>query len=101
MWRLQWEREWREARKKRFFSVKNNIHGVNIDLAAMAKMQVGGGLKKKDQNLKKIKTKKNCFTLGFDPGFTKLLLRNSTQDTVSNKKIKLKVIIFKDYTSKN
>ncbi len=68
---------------------KNNIHGVNVDLAAMAKMQVGGNLKKKDQNAKKLKTKKNCFVLGFDPGFTKLLLRNSVNELSHSKKIKI------------
>lgn len=62
---------------------------MNIDLAAMAKMQVGGNLKKRDQNIKKLKTKKNCFVLGFDPGFTKLLLRNSVSGQSNNRKIKI------------
>jgi len=91
MWRLQWEREWRDARKKRFMASKNNIHSVNVDLAAMAKMQVGGSLKKKDQSVKKTKVKKNCFVLGFDPGFTKLLLRNSVNEQSHNRKVKIVV----------
>ena len=70
-------------------AVKNNVHGVNVDLASMAKMQVGGSLKKKDQNVKKVKSKKNCFVLGFDPGFTKLLLRNSMNEQSQNRKVKI------------
>lgn len=101
MWRLQWEREWRDARKKRLVSTRSNIHGVNIDLVSMSKMQVGGSLKKKDQLVKKTKTKKNCFTLGFDPGFTKLLLKNFSQDQTIQKRGKLKIIIFENQISLN
>ena len=61
---------------------KNLKNNFKIDLLAMSKLQIDVISKKKDSSKSK-KSKKNIFTLGFDPGFTKSVLKQNT-------KIKLK-----------
>lgn len=75
MWRLQWGHEWLEARRKRLNSSKNIKNLPKIDLLSMSKLQVGSFGKK--EKTKKKKQTKNSLTLGFDPGFTKLLVKNN------------------------
>ena len=76
MWRAQWGSEWFEARRKRINTQKNARNAVKIDLLAMSKLQIDSYSKNKDVNKLK-KQKRNVFTLGFDSGFTKQVLKNS------------------------
>lgn len=74
MWRLQWGSEWREAKKKRLAVQKNAHVQPKIDLAAMAKINLGVVSEHSKNQTKAKQRKKGSFTLGFDPGFTKNLL---------------------------
>lgn len=84
MWRLQWGNEWKIARKKRLNSSKNIKNDLKIDIVSMSKLQVDSFGKNSDKN-KKIKKSKNTHTLGFDPGFTKLLLKKNLLSSKSKK----------------
>ena len=74
MWKSQWEKEWYDAKQKRIKSTKNVKILPKIDLVAMSKLQLGQTSNNK-KNSKKKTQKKNVFTLGFDPGFTKDLMK--------------------------
>ena len=77
LWKLQWEQEWKEAKKKRVATLKKDAGITKIDLYSMSQGMVGNYSKKADKSKKqKSGLKKNYFTLGFDPGFTKALLKN-------------------------
>lgn len=78
LWKLQWEQEWREAKKKRLLSLKKDSSIFKVDLYSMSKGVVSG-FTKSGEKAKKQKqiVKKNYFSLGFDPGFTKALLKDS------------------------
>ena len=72
LWKIQWECEWREARKKhkKIMHDKKNTN-LQVDLQSMAKGDISGYTKRGAASKKKIyKQKKNQFTLGFDIGFT-------------------------------
>jgi len=78
LWKLQWEQEWREAKKKRLVFLKKDLNLYKIDLYSMAKGNITGFTKRGEKGKKqKQVTKKNYFSLGFDPGFTKALLKSS------------------------
>lgn len=81
MWRLQWGSEWREAKKKRLAAQKNARVSPKIDLAAMAKLNVGAGNDSSKKQNKTKQRKKGVFTLGFDPGFTKNLVNKPQTKT--------------------
>lgn len=70
LWKLQWESEWKSARKKllRYSSRPNYFY--KIDLSSVAKGHVGGSSKKSKQK------GKDYINMGFDPGFTKMLLKH-------------------------
>lgn len=90
MWKRQWDKEWVTAKKKRLMASKKNKKLINIDLPAMAKLQVSTS--RKQVTKKKRQARKNYFTLGFDPDFTKILLQQSINDVTvkSPKKLKMK-----------
>ncbi len=98
IWKLQWKKEWLQARSKRFKLMQNEHNIFKIDLNAMAKGYVDGFDRKKEiSKKKKAQLKKNVFTLGFDPGFTLFFLRpNSTLNAKDRNKIK--IIISEDET---
>lgn len=73
LWKNQWEEEWKEAKKKRLLIQKNNKSFSKIDLSSLASANVNFFSKKK-----KIDSRKNIISLGFDPGFTKNILKNSS-----------------------
>ena len=75
MWKSQWEKEWYEAKQKRIKSTKNVKNLPKIDLVAMSKLQLGQTSNNNKKNSKRKIQKKNVFTLGFDPGFTKDLMK--------------------------
>jgi len=73
-WKQQWEVEWLAAKNSRLI-FKGNINTIKIDIHAMANYQVMHPLKLKNLSKKQKQSfKKNYFSLGFDPGFTKPLL---------------------------
>lgn len=73
LWKLQWQQEWREARKSRLKQNKNKYKSEKIDLFSMSTGQINPAKKLKGKS-KKNKGAKMASTLGFDPGFTKLIL---------------------------
>lgn len=82
LWKLQWENEWKVAKKKRSSFLKKKQGLLKVNLLAIAHGQINES--KNAQNKGKQKSKNaNLFTMGFDPGFTKSLLR-------ANLKTKLK-----------
>ena len=104
LWKLQWENEWKEARKKRLVAMKSNIRVASIDLYSMSKGIVDTSSNKKAKK-KKIKNHfgKNLFTLGFDPGFAKALIKANYISNINLKKRtkqnKLTLIFNKSSTS--
>lgn len=73
-WKFQWPLEWVAARNSRL-KFKGNKNTIKIDLHAMSNYQVMHPLKLKNLSKKqKSAFKKNYFSLGFEPGFTKPLL---------------------------
>ena len=80
LWKIQWDLEWREARKKQKKTVQNKKKSSFIvELASMSKNDVSGYTRRGAAAKKKMyKQKKNQFTLGFDVGFSKnISLENS------------------------
>lgn len=78
LWKLQWAQEWRQAKKKRLMYLRKNINVYKVDLYSMSRGIVAGYTKKKDRDKKQKRIQsmqKNAFSLGFDEGFTKNLLK--------------------------
>lgn len=84
------------AKKKRNQMFKKKTASYKIDLYSMAKGQISNS----DSNLakKKKESNKNSFMLGFDPGFTKKLLKkNMTGQLFKTKKYaKVQVVLSKE-----
>jgi len=76
-WKNQWESEWARAKRKRLTTLKKSKGIYKIDLKTMASGEVR--TKKKKSKKKKDNASKNSFVLGFDPGFTKLLLKTAAK----------------------
>ena len=89
LWRIQWEHEWKSAKKRLKLSEKNSKKSpIKVDLASMAQgnIIVDNITKKKlKANRRKRTVQKNVFTLGFDPGFTKFVLKNVDDLNKQNK----------------
>jgi ribosomal protein S13 len=76
LWKVQWEKEWLLAKYSRL-RFKGHPSTMKIDLYSMANNQVMHPLKLKNLSKKQKQSfKKNYFSLGFEPGFTKTLLKN-------------------------
>ncbi len=74
LWKHQWEHEWVSA-KHSILKFKGHPKTMKIDLYSMNNYQVMHPLKLKNLSKKQKQAyKKNYFSLGFDPGFTKPLL---------------------------
>ena len=86
LWKLQWENEWKEAKKRRLISMKSGNKATTIDLNAMSKGIVNSVSTKKSKKQKKVVFNKNLFTLGFDTGFVKALIKSNYVDTNTKKK---------------
>jgi len=90
LWKIQWMNEWLSAKISRL-RFKGHANSMKIDLYSMANYQIIHPLKlKKLSKKQKQSFKKNYFSLGFDIGFTKLLLQNifhtgDNSDQSSNK----------------
>jgi len=76
LWKVQWESEWKAAKKNRL-RMQRQGGAAKADLVSMAKGNVISPQKLKKMNKKqKQALKKNSFTLGFDPGFTKKIIED-------------------------
>lgn len=74
VWRMQWYPEWLIAKRNRL-GYQGAPNTMKVDLYSMAKGQIMSPLKFKKLSKKQRQSfKKNHFTLGFDPGFTRILL---------------------------
>ena len=73
LWKIQWDLEWKEAKKKqKKITQEKKKGGVIVDLQAMSKKDISGFSRRGSAAKKKLyKQKKNQLTLGFDVGFTK------------------------------
>ncbi len=91
IWKLQWKKEWLQARSKRLKLMQNEHNMFKIDINSMAKGYIDGyDKKKKLTKKKKSQSKKNVFTLGFEPGFTLFYLRpNNSLSAKERNKIKI------------
>ncbi len=74
LWKNQWELEWIFAKKRRLVDLKRNRGFIKFDINALSKI---------NPNVKD-KKKQNLFSIGFDPGFTKIILKNNIK--LNNKK---------------
>ena len=97
LWRIQWEKDWNMAQKRlKNNQRKNQRAPIKIDLYSMAKGQVFiGNEEKKSQkkNKKKKHVPKNIFSLGFDPGFTKALIKEAVKSKYLESKTRQKDIV--------
>lgn len=86
VWKDQWYAEWEAAKYARLSSkVHKNV--FRIDLYSMAKGNVMSPFKFRKLSKKKQQSyNKNHFSLGFDPGFTRPLLRELYELRVAGKK---------------
>lgn len=74
IWRFQWDREWFSA-KNELLKFEGHPKTMKIDLYSMYNYQVIHPFKLSKMSKKQKQSfKKNYFTLGFDVGFTKVLL---------------------------
>lgn len=73
LWRLQWESEWKFSRKQRQGQTKKSKTFFNVDLKTIASANIN------------VKKKKN-YIIGFDPGFTKYVFKQSTKTPLLKKK---------------
>lgn len=84
LWKLQWNMDWLEAKKKRLNILKNKTAFIKVDLKAMAKGQITKIGKTAKLGKKKREIKKNVFNLGFDIGFTKKLYQLKNHPTIKS-----------------
>lgn len=85
LWKSQWTNEWRDAKKKRIIFLQKNKSALKVDLHSMSKNIVWGFSKSNaKKNQQKKTTKNNVFTLGFDAGFSKALIKNFSKNENSN-----------------
>lgn len=96
IWKLQWKKEWLQARSKRFKLMQNEHSMFKIDLNSMAKGYIDGFDRKKQlSKKKKAQLKKNVFTLGFDLGFAIYYIKSSSSINPKDRD-KVKVILTED-----
>ena len=67
LWKLQWDSEWKKAKRQRQVQVKKSKNLIKVDLRAIASANVSPKNKKKQSG----------YVIGFDPGFTKYVLKQS------------------------
>lgn len=70
LWRLQWDAEWKKAKNQRQALARKSPHAVKVDLNAIASANVS--LKKRKKQI--------AGSIGFDPGFTKYVLKQSIRN---------------------
>lgn len=67
LWKLQWDSEWKKAKRQRQIQAKKSRNFYNVDLKTIASANVSVKGKKKNVS----------YVVGFDPGFTKYVLKQS------------------------
>ena len=67
LWKLQWDVEWKKAKRQRQIQNRNSHNLFKVDLKAIASANVSSKKKKKQSG----------YVIGFDPGFTKYVLKQS------------------------
>lgn len=67
LWRLQWDAEWKKAKRQRQTQFRKSHNLLKVDLKAIASANVASKNKKKPSG----------YVIGFDPGFTKYVLKQS------------------------
>jgi ribosomal protein S13 len=67
LWKLQWDSEWKKAKRQRQIQAKKSRNFYKVDLKAIASANVSVNDKKKNAN----------YVIGFDPGFTKYVIKQS------------------------
>jgi len=67
LWKLQWDSEWKKAKRHRQIQAKKTRNYYNVDLKAIASANVSV----------KDKKKQSSYVVGFDPGFTKYVIKQS------------------------
>lgn len=66
LWKIQWDSEWKKAKRQRQLQDKKSKNLFKVDLKAIASGNVS------------TKSKKNSsYIIGFDPGFTKYVIKQS------------------------
>lgn len=70
LWRLQWDAEWKKAKQQRQAQAKKSHNIIKVDLKAIASANVS----------QKNKKKQLASSIGFDPGFTKYVLKQSIKN---------------------
>ena len=66
LWKLQWDGEWKQAKRQRQVQAKKSRNLYKVDLKAIASANVS------------VKNKKQSnYVIGFDPGFTKYVIKQS------------------------
>ncbi len=69
LWKSQWDLEWFFAKKKRLVDLKKSRGYIKFDVNTLSKI---------NPNVKD-KKKQSLFSIGFDPGFTKFILKNNVK----------------------
>lgn len=69
LWRIQWDSEWKKAKRQRQLQSNKTRNFYNVDLKTIA----SGNVSVRDGK------KKSNYVVGFDPGFTKYVLKQSTR----------------------
>ncbi len=67
LWKLQWDSEWKKAKRQRQIQAKKSRNFYKVDLKTIASASVSVNDKKKNTN----------YVIGFDPGFTKYVIKQS------------------------
>lgn len=67
LWKLQWDSEWKKAKRQRQIQAKKSRNFYNVDLKTIASANVSVKEKKKNAS----------YVVGFDPGFTKYVIKQS------------------------
>lgn len=67
LWKLQWDGEWKKAKRQRQIQAKKSRNFYKVDLKSIASANVSVKENKKNTN----------YVIGFDPGFTKYVLKQS------------------------
>ena len=66
LWKIQWDGEWKKAKRQRQVKAKKSRNFYKVDLRAIASANVS------------VKNKKQAnYVVGFDPGFTKYVIKQS------------------------
>lgn len=67
LWKIQWDSEWKKAKRQRQLQAKKSRNFYKVDLKAIASANVSVNDKKKNVG----------YVIGFDPGFTKYVIKQS------------------------